>query len=118
MSLQTIKICGQRLCLPESSVVLKESCAHGKGSGGGGGVEIVYPCREGQRRTKGMARWQFAEDADLGNISVRSPCQEAASQKLSGCGSQPLATYFSEMNTFSYGIINYLQNKLYVISKY
>ena len=61
-------------------------------------MEMVDPRREGQRRTKGMAQWQLAEDAHLGNISVRSPCQEAASQKLSGYSSEPLPTHFSAVN--------------------
>lgn len=67
-------------------------------------MEMVDPCREGQRMTKGMARWQFAEDADLGNISVSIPCHEAASQKLSGRSSEPLPTHFTAVNKFSYGI--------------
>ena len=60
----------------------------GRGSGRDGGEGGDGTCREGQRRTKRMAWWQFAEDADLGNILVRRLCQEAASQKPSGGSSE------------------------------
>lgn len=52
-----------------------------------------------------MAWWRFAEDADHGSVLVRTPCQEAASQKLSGGSSEQLPTHFSEENKFSEGII-------------
>lgn len=68
-------------------------------------MKMVDPCREDQRRTKGMAQWPFIKDPVLGNISVRSPCQEAASQKLSGHSLEPLPTHFSAVNKFSYSII-------------
>ena len=56
-------------------------------------------------RTKKTAWWQFAEDAEPGNVLVRSPCQEAASQKLGRGSSEQLPTHFSEVNTFSQDII-------------